>query len=408
MNPLRALRDYKDLPGAFGPGKLVTAAFARAPYAMLPLGILTAFTATTGDVAIGGAVTAVFSIAVAICSPLIGRAADRFGQRSVLLVTIPAQALALLGLYWAALTAPDPAVIYPLALLAGMSSSPVGSFTRARWVGMRPTPRLLTAAFSYESMMDESVFVLGPALVGIAATAAAPSAPLLVSLIVLLVAGIPFALTAPGRTQADSAGEPTHPAMLRVIVSIIPSMIVLVAMGTFFGSTQAATTARAEELGTPGMAGLIYAAMGISSALMSLLVVALPKSFPLALRFITFSICGGLLTVGAAFAGSLSATAIWYLMVGLFIGPTLVTGFTLAEKLAPPGGISVAMTLMASSLTVGVSIGSALGGQIAQTGGSRLTLSFSASVMVVIAAVGIVTGSKKSGQKPAEGTEGTL
>lgn len=404
MNPLHALRGYKDLPGAFGPGKLVVAALARAPYAMLPLGILTAFTASTGDVATGGAVTAVFSIAVAICSPLVGRAADRLGQRTVLLVTVTAQSLALLGLFWAATTSPDPAFIFPLALLAGMTSSPVGSFTRARWVGMNPTPRLLTTAFSYESMMDETVFVLGPALVGVAATAAAPSAPLLVALIVLLGAGLPFALTAPSRTEPEHSGG-THPPMLRIIRSLIPAMIVLVAMGTFFGSTQAATTARAEEIGSPGMAGLVYAAMGISSAVMSLLVVALPEKFSVSARFCTFSACAGLLTLGAAFTGSLPTTALWYLALGMFIGPTLVTGFTLAEKLAPPGGISVAMTLMASSVTVGVSIGSALGGRVAQASGSRVTLLFAASVMIVIVAVGSVTGYRDSKSPTNPGTQ---
>lgn len=399
MNPFHALRDYKDLPGAFGPGKLIAAALARAPYAMLPLGLMTAFTAATGDIAIGGAITAVFSISVAICSPLIGRAADNFGQRRVLLFTVPTQSIALFGLYWAATVGAEPTVAYGLALAAGITSSPVGSFTRARWVGLKPTPKLLTAAFSYESMMDEVVFVLGPALVGIAATAAAPSAPLLLSFIILLVAGIPFALTAPRRDElhGQSAGaKASHPPMLTVLIAVAPSVLTLVAMGTFFGATQAATTVRAEELGDPGMAGLIYATMGISSALMSLLVVALPKSFTISRRFVAFSLSASILIGCAAFANSFPSTVVWYLLAGAFVGPTMVTGFTLAERLAPKGGISVAMTLMASSVTVGVSLGSAVGGQIAQNVGSRSTLFFAAGILLVITAVGIVTGTNKA------------
>ncbi len=393
-NPLRFLRDYRDLPGAFGPGKMVAAAFARAPYAMLPLGIMTAFTASTGDIAVGGLVTAVFSISVAFCAPLIGRAADMFGQRRVLLVTVPANALALLSLFWAATTSLQQALVYPLGLLAGMTSAPIGSFTRARWVGMNPTPHTLTAAFSYESMADELVFVLGPALVGIAATAAAPSAPLLLAFAITVLAGLPFALTAPPKAafETESAGEPlpTHPPIRRVILAVFPAIAALIAVGAFFGSTQVAVTARAEELAHPSAAGLVYATMGISSALTSLLVVALPRSFSLPARFILFSVAVSALTVATAFSDSLAGTAFWFLLTGAFIGPTLVTAFTLAERLAPTGGIAVAMTLMTSSVTIGVSSGAAFGGRIAEAAGSATTLFFSATVVLVVALVAII------------------
>ncbi len=392
-NPFRALRDYKDLPPAFGWHQLIAAALARAPYAMLPLGLMTAFTASTQDIAVGGMVTALFSIAVAACSPLIGRSADVWGQRRVLLTLIPLNATAILGLFWAASSGLNGPLLYLLAVVAGATNSPIGSFTRARWVGMQPTPRVLTAAFSYESMMDEVVFVLGPALVGIAATAAAPSAPLLLSFALLVLAGIPFALRAPKSTPTavKAAEGRIHPPIYKVISAVLPAIIALIAIGTFFGSSQAGVTERAEELGIPNAAGLTYAAMGISSAAMALLVVVLPTAFTLAWRFITFSLALGGATVAASFAHSLPATAFWLFMAGFFVGPTLVTAFTLAEQRAPEGGIAVAMTLMSSSVTIGVSLGAGVGGNLANAGGSHPTFMFAAASTVLVTLIGIWT-----------------
>lgn len=389
-NPFSALRDYRDLPAAFGWPQLLSAAVARAPYAMLPLGLMTAFTASTGDIATGGMVTAFFSVAVAVCSPLIGRAADIWGQRSVLLTLVPLNTAALLALYWAATAGMNGPAVFLLALFAGATNSPIGSFTRARWVGMDPTPRTLMAAFSYESTMDEVVFVLGPALVGIAATAAAPSAPILLSFILLVLAGIPFALSAPRQTPKPVmiAEGHVHPPIHRVIYAVAPSIIALIALGAFFGSSQAAVTQRAETLGIPQSAGLAYAAMGISSAIMALLVVVLPASFKLAWRFMTFGLALGGATVAAALSSTLGMTSFWLFMAGFFVGPTLVTAFTLAEKWAPEGGIAVAMTLMSSSVTIGVSLGAAIGGNLANSGGAQPTFLFAAATALVVMFIG--------------------
>ena len=399
QNPLRALRDYRDLPPAFGTGKMISAALARAPFAMLPLGIMTAFTFSTGDIAVGGLATAFFSIAVATCSPLIGRAADIWGQRRVLLTIMPINAVALLALYWAALNSPSTATIYLICLLAGLTASPIGSFTRARWVAMHPKPRTLMAAFSYESMADEFVFVLGPAFVGIAATAAAPSAPLLIAFIVLVLAGFPFALTAPTEpldaVSGDTPGT-SRPSIGKIFVAVSPAIIALISVGAFFGSSQAAVTVRAEELGSAGSAGLVYAAMGISSALMALLVVVLPDRFKLYARFITFSVAVSALTIVTSYVPSLPLTALALFVAGAFVGPTLVTAFTLAEKLTPEGGVAVAMTLMSSSVTVGVSLGAAIGGRVAESSGSHNTFLLSAGVILVAGVIGLILKLKSS------------
>ena len=414
-SPFRALAHYRILPTLIGWPALIVAFAARAPFAMVPLGTLTAVTASTGSVATGGLATAVVSLSAAVASPLIGRWADHAGQRRVLLTLTPLHATALAALFCATTQGWHGGTLWLACLAVGSTFLPIGSFTRARWAATARTPRDLGAAFSYESMADELTFVLGPALVGIAASAAAPAAPLALAIALVLGAGLPFAFSAPSRiidedeaassASTDSrAGAPspegastaaaaeaasTRPSISRVLISVAPSIIIMCSIGTFFGSMQTATTARATLLGTPGEAGLYYALLGLGSAVTALLVVMVPDSVSLAWRITLGGLGLGALIVVTGAQETMWATGLGLLALGMFVGPTMVTAFSIAEKLAPPGGMSVAMTSMTSSSTVGVSLGSAVGGMLAGTYGPQGAFSMALVTAIVIIAVGV-------------------
>ncbi|MCI1642327.1 MAG: MFS transporter [Actinomyces sp.] len=391
---LRILGRYRALSDMVGRPALLIALGARAPFAMVPLGAMTALTASSGSVATGGLATGVISVSAALASPLIGRWADRRGQRLVLLLLTPASAFALAALYAVAhLRGPLPALV-PACVAVGATTLPIGSFTRARWVGITRTPHELATAFSYESMADELTFVLGPALVGVAASAATPDAPLLIAIALVLLATLPFATSAPGAPPpaagAPDRSRPPRPTIARVLAAAAPALIVMIGIGCLFGSTQAATTARAEALGAPGRAGLVYALMGIGSAVMSLFVVVLPEAFRLPARILTGGLGISLLISLVARQEGLWATGLGLTAVGAFVGPTMVTAFSLAERLTPRGGVSVAMTSMSASVTVGVSLGSAVGGELAAAHGPAAAYGMGAVTGAVIAIVPLV------------------
>lgn len=385
------LAQYGALLNITTPGALALALGARAPYAMIPLGVLTGVTASTGSIASGGAATGVVSIAGAVGGPLIGRWADSAGQRRVLLTIAPLNLLAMAAMLLALAQSWNGPLLWAVCLWLGASTVPVGSFTRARWIERTDDPRTLSTAFSYESTVDEITFVLGPALVGIAASAAFPSAPMMLAAALVLLAGIPFALTAPralGTAATESAGP--APRIGRVILAILPALITMICIGTVFGSLQTGTTERAAELGSPGLAGLIYAVGGIGSAVTALLAVLIPERVALAARLLLggLGIGAGALAVALAVQGSLPATAAILLVIGLFIGPTMVTAFTLAERRTQRGGTAVAMTTMGSAVTVGVSIGATAGGYLAGSSGSAAAYLVAMGAAVVIALTG--------------------
>ena len=385
---MSVLAQYKVLPRISSGSAMALAVAARAPYAMIPLGTMTAVTASTGSVATGGLATAFVSIALAIASPLIGRWADRQGQRFVLSLLTPINALALALLVYTSASGIDGPLLWLSCILAGATSLPIGSFTRTRWVTMVSNQRELNTALSYESTVDEMVFVLGPALVGIAASAAVPVAPLVLAATLVLAAGIPFAMMAPGKLNAVEE-ESERPGIIRVLWAVAPAIGVMFCIGMFFGSVQTGTTERALALGSASTAGLVYAVMGIGSAFIALMAVAIPDS----VRISTRVILGGLgmtLFIMTTTAGShsLLLTAGALLLTGLFVGPTMVTAFGITEKLAPRGGTGVAMTSMQSAITIGISIGSSVGGTLAVNGAENSYV-FAGVAALIIVAVGV-------------------
>ncbi|MFQ6485049.1 MFS transporter [Brachybacterium epidermidis] len=428
-----ALARYRSLPSIASGPWMALAMAARAPYAMIPLGTMTAITVSTGSIATGGLASGLVAAASAVAGPLIGRAADRSGQRLVLTILTPINALALSLLLVAALSSWDGPLLWAICLLTGGSAVPVGSFTRARWVELARDPKDLGTALSYESTVDELSFVLGPALVGIAASTAFSAAPLAIAAALVAMAGIPFAVTTPRRERdragltdrsADAAaarrvpartvtGEipavgsvppeapfAEHPApasvadaapapsIHRVLLAVLPAIVVMVCIGAFFGSVQAGTTERADMLGAAGSAGIVYAFMGLTSALTALLVVLLPDSVTLAARVLIGGAGMAAFVALTALMGTLTTTGATLMLAGLFIGPTMVTAFSLTERRTPPGGTGVAMTSMQSSVTVGQAAGASLGGVLAAAIGAQGAYGLAAAVSVVIALVG--------------------
>ena len=89
--------------------------------------------------------------------------------------------------------------------------------------------------------------------------------------------------------------------------------------------------------------------------------------------------------VQISWVSGLAATALLLALTGFFVGPTMVSAFTVAERRSPDGGTALAMTLLAAAVTVGVSLGSGLGGALAQQGpGRAYLLAAAASLLIVL------------------------
>ena len=276
---------YARLPQLAGRAFLPVAFGARLPFSMLTIGTLLLVTSTTSSVALGGLASAATALGTALGGPAQGALADRVGQRRVLLVSVPVATVAVLALVVAASAPAATAAVLVAAAATGASAPQVGPLARVRWLRLAADePRTVDAAMSYESTADEVSFVLGPALVGILASAGSPQVAVLVAAGGIAVLGTAFALHPTARATAPLPlatvaphAVPTPGGPLSLVRREAVVLVGMLAMGLLFGGTQAALTALTREAGVPGSAGLVYAVMGVGSAATALSVVALPR-----------------------------------------------------------------------------------------------------------------------------------
>jgi MFS family permease len=385
------------LPRLAGTSFLVIGLFARVPLAMLTVGALTLVTTASGSYAAGGFAAGAVGLGSALGAPLLGYLADKRGQRIVLLVSAVLNTLAIVGLLVVTGTSPAftgwPLTAVLLASFAmGFTCPQIGPLARVRWMAMtRRGPRsALDTALSYEGTADELTFVLGPALVGLLASLIAPWLPLALAAALTITLVTAFAVH-PTVAYSDAGRAPGSPtdreedaaasaASGRSALVLVP-VAGMLAMGTFFGSTQTFLTAFSGQFGSTEAAGLLYAVMGLSSAAAALSVAYWSPRFRHTSRWILSAVGMTVAAAALSLPGSVPGMLAVLFLLGVFVGPTMVTIFSIGSVVAPGHRLGTVMTLLASGIVAGTALGSALAGTLADAGGAA-----GASVVPVLAA----------------------
>jgi MFS family permease len=360
---------------------------ARLPLAMGQIAVLLLVADTTGSYGQGGLAAASLALGSAVGGPVSGVLADRFGQRVVLLVAGPAHAVGLLAVTLIAVRHAPPALLLPVAAVAGAFVPQVGPLVRVRWVALvrregAAQGTRLSEAFAYEGAADEATFVAGPALVGVLATVAGAAVAPIVAATLALTTVTWFAvhwtvaLVQPDARDVVQQTAPQVPAgrrRQRVPGGADTAVLLLAAgaLGTVFGGTQAGVTAFAGELGRPGIAGIVYAVLGLGSAVAGLASAALPSRFRLSSRLTAFGGALALLSLPLLAAPSLPLLCVAVGLFGCAVAPFLITVYALAERTVSLDRAASVMTLVASAIIVGYAVGSSTAGVLGDDHGSR-------------------------------------
>ena len=97
---------------------------------------------------------------------------------------------------------------------------------------------------------------------------------------------------------------------------------------------------------------------------MGLLTNRLPRRFSLSWRIVVFGLGCALVSPLLVFAWDAPSMALACLLVGVMVGPILVTAYALAERISPPERLSTLMAVLSTIGVVGVAAGTALAGQL--------------------------------------------
>lgn len=347
-----------------------TGLVARLPIAMVGLGIVLLVEDASGSYGVAGAVSAAHLLANAFFAILQGRVIDRVGQSRVLPVVITVWGVALSLLMWSVESDWPILLTYLFAVVAGASLPSVGTCVRARWSHVTRDPDELQTAFALEAVADEAVFITGPILVTVLATAVHPVAGLTTALVTGVLGTYAFAAQRSTEPPTHQRPEPGVDRPRIPWATLVPLTVVSTALGLLFGAAEVATVAFAEERGAKAYAGVLLALWAAGSLIAGVLTGAVTwrRGPDFRLRWGAAAMTAAM--VPLTFIDSLVVMGAVLFVAGFAIAPTLIATMSLSEKVLPPSRLTEGMAFLQTGLVAGVAPGAALAGVVIDTQGA--------------------------------------
>ncbi len=376
----------------------LTGLVARLPISMMTLGIVLLVSSQTGSYALAGGVAAAYVVGNAVFAIPHGRLADRFGQGRVLYVDSVAFALTA-GLMIVSITEgwslPLP---HLLALLNGAAMPQIGTMVRGRWAHLVSLERDRHTAFAVEGIVDEAVFVTGPALVTFLSTLHAPAT----GLVVAAGLGAGGAITLALQRRTEPPAHPTTSTTARAPMPwamLVPLTLVGVALGSLFGALEVATVALADEAGRKSLAGLMLGVFALGSLISAVISGARTSARPPLQRARAGMT---LLAVGALALPLLPGLALVTLglfLAGLAVAPTLIALFSIIEATSPRSRLNEAMGFVQTGVAAGLAPGAWLTGVAADRfdGSSAFWVGGISAVLAALAGLAVPPPGRAAG-----------
>lgn len=337
----------------------------RMPISMDSLALIFIVVHATNSYTLAGSLAAVASIVVTIALPFWSRSADRLGQKRTLLIAIPLRTIFMV-IFILLVTQKAPIWTWFAAIiLAEACIVNAGGMVRRRWLwALGDNRKLIDTAYSYEALMDEIVFILGPVIATACATSIAPSAGLVVGLIFMLLGTTAFALqtkTEPPAHPRDLT-KPHQPVMRNRTVQavVLPSIF----LGGFFSAVGIVVVAYMQSHHAVAKTGLMLALWAAGSATAAAANGVITWRLNHAKRFWIFLFALTLLSIPLIFVSNLFFLGIALFCNGLAIAPLIVSAYGVAETSVPPAQITETLAWVIAGMPLGGAIASSATGLV--------------------------------------------
>ncbi|WP_223291060.1 MFS transporter [Streptomyces avicenniae] len=370
----------------------LAAAPARVGVAMAGLGIVWMVHAGTGSFGAAGLVTGAFAVAETLVGPQTARLMDRFGQPRVLVPLLCAHAVVIAALVALALSEASAAALTAAGLAAGATVPQFGALSAARWSALLHGRPELTPAFALETLSNEAAFLVGPALAVLVATQVHPAAGTVLAGALVVGAGLVFAAlrrtapppaAPPARDRDAARGRRT--LWTRTFATLL---VVNLALGVFFGSTQVSVSAFAEAHHAPTAAGFLYGLMSAASLLTGLLHGRRGGHLPAGTQLpviLTLLACASLLPL---LADSPWQLGLALLLPGACVAPCIIVASTLVGSATDRSVLTQAFTWTNSASAAGIAVSAAATGRLIDgSGGARAGFAVPLLVLTATAAL---------------------
>jgi predicted MFS family arabinose efflux permease len=364
-----------------------TALVGRTAYALVFLPLLYAVQEGTGSIALAGTAVAIYGATASFLAPARALLIDRYGARPVLTTLILAFGLMLTAIAGTSLFEGPTAAFLVLAGLAGSVAPPLGPSMRVAWGTLTPEDQLLRKSLSLDAVIEELLYLAGPAAAGLALAVIAPGHALLVPAALVIVGGLTFvatptvgAMRARGPVASKSDRGRSLLFQPRFVGMLLPALVA----GAISGTISVAVPVVLAGNGGPAAAGLALGLFAGGSAVGGLLFGAMQVPGSPARQLITLA--SGLL-IGAsliAVVTGIMAVSLVLAAAGLFFSPVMIVAYVAAHAAGGEHRQNAATTWVNTSHNLGGAGGSALAGILIQLRGSSLAVTATASGAVLL------------------------
>jgi len=355
---------------------VVSVLIGRIPIGIFSLAIVLLVRQETHSFAQAGAASAAWALGAGIVAPLQGRLVDRFGQPAVLIPSTLLNASAVAAIVVGARAGAPTWVLALFAWLGGAALPPLGACMRSIWADLfSEDAGARSTAYTFESMIAELFYIVGPAITTALIAISSASTALLLAIGLSAAGTISFATAVRARSwRSDDtvarprAGALAAPGMRTLMLAIVPT-------GIAFGALEVAMPAFAVAQGHPaGLAGILLSAMAVGSLLGGLWYGARAWSGPIVTRFIGLQALFAVLLLPLLVADTIWSMAVLMTIAGLALAPSAAAGYLVVDHVAPAGTVTEATTWVMTANIAGGALGAALGGIVAQNVSVRAAL----------------------------------
>jgi hypothetical protein len=282
--------------------------------------------------------------------------------------------LALLGLLATVAAGAGAAAVAACAFLAGIALPPVPTCIRALLRRMLHDASHIQAAYSLDSVLMESVFILGPGIVSLFVAAGSPALAIVFTALCGGLGAVVFARTEAVRAWRDEMQAGPPPSRPLAIRGLAPILAVTLFFSAGFGLFEVAVAALATRAQAPAAAGLILALTSIGSAAGALVYGS--RGWPLD---ITGQYKAALAAMAVGLLLLVPIEGLWLfalvaVVAGIPMSTVLAVQSVLIAQVAPRAALAECFTWASTSLLAGVSVGIAFGGWLLERSSPAISL----------------------------------
>ena len=320
---------------------------------------------------LAGTVSTGAALISTIFSPTWSRYADRLGQRKVLRFTIPFYiTFDLIFLF--AISHHAPTFLWMGSIFIAEVFLPnVGGLTRRRWLWVLGEDRAqINTAYSYEALMDEIIFIVGPLIASSAATFISPAAGMIMGFSFMAIGTTLFISqrsTEPAPFKPDAT---THKGLVLAMPVVQAVFFPFIFIGAFFSSTSLAVVGFSQQHQSASYTGLVLAIWAAGSGVAAIFNGSIQWKLRDASRFRINLIAILILSIPFFFIHSMWMLGAALFLSGMGVAPLIVAGYNVAEKSVAPEKVTETLAWVIAGLSLGGSLPGTLTGHIIDSQGA--------------------------------------